>query len=135
MKMFNYVIIGVFLSLIFEMAGISVSNEVLELIGINITTGAAAFKTSTFYIALGVLLAAGGASGIAIGYITKSSSENYVILPFIIAQVLVFGSVMIGIVSVSKGISEWVFYITLLLLSPLIVGFVIAAYEHFRGTD
>ena len=135
MRMFNYVVISVFLALIFEMAGLSVASSMLSWMGISLITGTAAFKASVFYVALIALLAAGGLSGIAVGFITKSPSENYVVLPFIIAQMVVFSSVMIGIVSLTEGMGDWVFYITLLLLSPLIVGFAWTLIESFRGRD
>ena len=135
MKMFNYVVLSIFLALLFEMAGLSVSSSILNVVGINVTEGVSGFETSTFWIAIIVLLAGGIAGGIAIGFITKSSSENYVILPFISAEIVLFSAVMIGIVNVARTMGGWIFYITLLIIAPLLVGFGIAAYEHFRGTD
>ena len=135
MKMFNYVVISIFLALLFEMAGLSVSTEMLSLVGINLEAGVAGFETSIFWIAIVVLLAGGLVGGITIGYLTKSSSENYVILPFITAEIVLFTSVMIGIVSKASVLPQWIFYITLLIIAPLLVGFGIAAYEHFRGND
>ena len=135
MKMFNYVVFSIFLALFFEMVGLSVSSSILNVVGINVTEGVSGFETSTFWIAIIVLLAGGIVGGIAIGYITKSSSENYVILPFISAEIVLFSAVMIGIVNVARTMDGWIFYIILLIIAPLLVGFGIAAYEHFRGTD
>src|SRR4030042_4544956 len=126
MKIWNYVVISVFLALLFQMAGFSVASSLLDRIGINLDTGVAGFKSSTFWTALVILLGSATVAGVSVGYITKSSSENYVILPFIIAEIFLFSSVMIGIISIAQGIGGWVFYITLLILSPLIVGFGIA---------
>lgn len=135
MKMWNYVFIGTFLALLFEMAGLPVASNLLSKIGIDVGTGVAAFKSSTFWVALITFLTASVGAGIAIGFLTKSSSENYVILPFILAQVIFFSTPLIGIVLVAQGIGGWIFYLTLLILAPLIVGFGAAVYEHFRGTD
>ena len=135
MKMWNYVVISVFLALLFEMGGFSVSGSLLELLGINLESGVAGFKSSTFWIALVALLGTAAVTGISIGFFTKSSTENYVILPFILGEILLFATVMLGIVLVASGIGGWVFYITLLIMAPLIVGFAISAYEHFRGSD
>ena len=92
-------------------------------------------KQSTFWVALVGLLVAASVAGITIGFFTKSSSENYVILPFIIASIVLFVLPMMGIMSVAKAQADWIFYITLLIMAPLIIGFGVALYEHFRGTD
>ena len=135
MKMWNYVVISVFLALIFEMAGMSVASSLLSNLGINLETGAAGFKSGTFWIALVLLLTTATIAGITIGFFTKVSSENFVILPFVVAEILIFSSVMLGILSIAQDIGGWVFSITLLIMTPLIIGFGVAAYEHFRGTD
>ena len=128
MKIWNYVVISVFLALLFQMAGFSVASSLLDRIGINLDTGVAGFKSSTFWTALVILLGSATVAGVSVGYITKSSSENYVILPFIIAEIFLFSSVMIGIISNYNSLAKDT-------RSPLIVGFGIAIYEHFRGTD
>jgi len=133
--MWNYVFISVFLALIFEMAGIPVASSMLGYIGINLDEGVSSFQSSVFWIALVVMLSAATVSGIAIGFLTKSQSENYVIIPFIVAQVFIFLSVLIGIASQAQVIGGWVFYITLLIIAPLVVGFAVSAYETFRGSD
>lgn len=135
MKMWNYVVIAVFLALLFEMSGLSVASSLLSRIGISLEQGVSAFKSGIFYLTLVGLLGASAVSGITIGYLTKSPSENYVILPFIIAEILFFSVSMIGIVSVASGIGGWIYYLTLLIVAPLLVGFGVSAYEHFRGTD
>lgn len=135
MKMWNYIVISVFLALLFEMAGIPVATGLLNDIGINVDSGVAAFKSGSFWTALIALLAVGVGAAIAMGILTKSATENYVILPFILTEVVIFLIPIIGIMSQAQAIGGWIFYLSLLILAPLIVGFGVAMYEHFRGTD
>lgn len=135
MKMWNYVVISVFLALIFEMAGMSVASSLLERLGINLETGTAGIKSSVFWIALIALIGLSFAGSIIAGFFTKAAIENLIIVGFISTQIIIFSSVMLGILSLAQGIGGWVFFITLLIIAPLIIGFGVAAYEHFRGTD
>jgi len=135
MKAWNYIVIIVFVSLLFEMGGIPVASALLNSVGLNVGTGLTAFQSGTFWIFIAAILAGGAAGGIAVGFITKSPTENYVLLPIIILELTTFAIPFTGIVTQAKVIGGWVFYITLLIVSPLAVGFVVALYEHFRGTD
>lgn len=135
MKIWNYVVISIFLALLFEMAGIPIASSLLERVGIDVAEGTAGFKGAEFWRGILVLLGGAVAGGLVIGFLTRASSENYVILVFIAAEVVLFTAPLLEIISVAQGYGGWIFYITLLITAPLIVGFGIAIYEHFRGTD
>jgi hypothetical protein len=135
MKLWNYIVISVFLAFLFELAGIPVSGDLLEYVGIATTSS---FVTnSALYLAIfgagGILIGLGIA--IAIGSLTKNPTENYVILPFIIGGMVLFMSTFTGIIIKAFSYEQWVGLIVSLILSPLLVGFIIAAVEFFRGTD
>lgn len=137
MKYWNYVIISVGLALLFELAGIPLASSILGYVGINLTTGFS-LKTAGLYLAIlgggGILIGLG--TGIAIGFLTKSQPENFVILPFIIGGATIFFSVWTAIVTYAfANFASWIAYITLFISGLLGTGFVISAYEHFRGTD
>ena len=135
MKMWNYVVISVFLALIFEMAGIPVGESLLPRLGIDLETGTAGLLGSEFWTALVALLAISFVGSIIAGFVTKITTENIIIIGFVASQIIIFSSVMLGILSTAEDMGGWIFYITLLIIAPLAVGFGVAAYEHFRGTD
>ncbi len=96
MKVFNYVILIVGMIAIFEMGGIPTGfSNLLQVVGINVGT-ASTTVGSTFYITVLAVLAAATLTGIAVGFITKASSENYVILPLIISSFFFFGGYLLS---------------------------------------
>jgi len=137
MKFYNYVFLIIGLSLLMEWAGIPVATNILTYVGLNSTSFN--ITSAGIYLAIltgsGILIGLG--SAIAIGYITKSSTENYVILPWIIGGALIFFSVFGEIVNqaFNPGYPVWVSYGTLFIMGLLGVGFVISCLEFFRGTD
>lgn len=137
MKMWNYLVMCLFLALFFQLAGMPIAASLLEQVGIDIE-GAGFIQDSLLYLAIfgtaGILIGLG--AGIIVGIITRSNPENYVILPFIIGQAVLFFATFTGIIQYSfNNFPGWIAYITLLIMAPLAIGFIIAAYEHFRGTD
>ena len=137
MKVWNYIIIATGLTLLFEMAGIPIASNLLSYLGLSLT-GASAIKSAALYLAIfggaGILIGLG--AGIAIGYITKSSPENFIILPILVTSVTLFIAPLIEIISYSYGhFDNWIFYIILFIMGILTTGFIFAMVEFFRGTD
>ena len=135
MKMWNYLVILAFLALLFEFAGLSIASTLLSWLGVSIEEGVSAFESGLLWSKLKFYLAGAVGARILVGFITKSSSENYVLLPLITAEIGAFIICLTGILSVASAQGAWIFYITLLIISPLTVGFAVAAYQHFRGID
>ena len=141
MKFWNYVMLTTGLALILELAGLPIASGLLAHIGI--TTTGLTIKTAALWVAIfggtGILIGLG--TGIAIGYITKSSPENFIILPLIIGSGTFFLSTLIAISSAAWGRFPigssyvWISYITTVLMGLLSVGFAISCVEFFRGTD
>ncbi len=135
MKVWYYVLMSAFLGLLFEMAGIPVGSEVLSYIGIS--SDGTGIKTAGLYLLIfgttGILVGIVGA--ILIGTFTRTSPENYIILPFIVGGLTVFMSTFIGIINITATYSTWLRAIVLLIMAPLTVGYVVAMVEFFRGTD
>lgn len=135
MKVWYYVLMSAFIGLLFEMAGIPVGSEVLNYIGMSATgTG---IKTAGLYLLIfgttGILIGIVGA--ILIGTFTRTSPENYIILPFIVGGLTIFTSTFIGIINVTSTYSTWLRSIVLLIIGPLTIGYIVAMVEFFRGTD
>jgi len=134
MKVWNYVFLSTFLALILEFSGIPVATNLLNYIGYS--SDGLNLKTGAMYLAIfgggGILIGLGTA--IVIGTLTRSTAENYVILPFIIAGTTLFLSTFIGVIIAAQSFG-WIFYLILVIMGSLSVGFVYALVEHFRGTD
>lgn len=135
MKVWNYVLISIGMILLLEMGGIPTgASGVLEFVGLS--TNSADVNISGFYDAVLLMLAAGLGGGIIIGFFTRTSPENFIILPFIISTVVLFAGTFVSVLSYALGnYAGWVSGILLLLLGPFSVGFIFALIEFFRGTD
>ncbi|KKN14981.1 hypothetical protein LCGC14_0990610 [marine sediment metagenome] len=138
MKAFNYSIMILGMLLLLEMGGIDVGTNLLSLVGIDATTFS--FSTSNFFNAIfgatGILLIAGIAAGLLVGFLTKTSPENYIILPFITTVLVVFLQGFYGIINYSFANNPiWISQLILLILAPLTVGYAFSLVEFFRGTD
>jgi len=131
MKFFNYVMISVGLALIMEWAGFNVSGTLLSSLGLN--SDVIGIKSFYIYTTFTVITFV---AGIVIGFLTKAKSENWVVLPMIVWGTTNFIIVFIGIAGyASAHLSGWVAKIVYFIMGMLAVGFVVSAYEHWRGTD
>jgi len=143
MKVWNYVFIFVTLSLILWMAGIEVVGVkvLLNTLGFLDSNGIIDLNSSnTMRVAIITLLIAAVGAALVIGFITKSQSENYVILPIITGVGVTFGIITFidlsySIISYGFSQADWVGYITLAIFGPLAIGFILSLIEFFRGTD
>ena len=137
MKAFNYTIMILGMLLMLSFGGIDVGTNVLSQIGL--TSDAFNFGTSTFqnfiFGTAGVLILGLGAS-LVVGFLTKSASENYAILPFIVSVLAVFVQGFTGIIIYSVANNPaWITNLILLILVPVTVGYSFSLVEFFRGTD
>ena len=137
MKVWNYVVLSTTLALLFEMAGMPVATSLLDYLGIN--ANGLNIQSAGLYLAIfggaGILI--GLVGGLVIGYLTKSSPENFIILPFVIGGATLFFTTFYGIVNyVTTNYPGTVWaYLTTFISAILSVGFVISLIEFFRGTD
>lgn len=137
MKVGNYIFILTGIILLFEIMGIDTTLDNLALL-IGYSNGTFNFSVSSFFDAVlsnaGVLLAIIG--GIVVGISTRSSPENFIILPFITGTLALFVQAFTAIISYALGNFEpWVYSIFLIILAPLLVLYVFSLVEFFRGTD
>jgi hypothetical protein len=86
-----------------------------------------------FFIATLALFSVGVASGIAIGFITKSPTESYIIAPICAGIFVIIVSTFVSILTYTQSMG-YVYYISMILFAPLLVGFFIAIIEFWRGT-
>lgn len=140
MKFYNFAMISVILAFIFELAGIPVASGLLSYVGIS--AAGLTFKSAALYtgIFLGSGILVGIGAGVAIGVLTKSAPENYIVLGFLITSGTFFLTTAYGIVTAVWNTIPlgdpfvWVSYITTLVMGALAIGFIITIpTETFRG--
>jgi len=136
MKVFNYIILIIGMMAMLEIAGIPTGMAaILSYVGINFGTGST-LMISPLYLAIAAILIAAEITGIAVGFITKAPSENYVILPLIVGSFFFLGGSFISIINYSVATHAlWVSSVITLILGVLSVGYVVSLVEFFRGTD
>lgn len=140
MKFYNYIILMTIIVIFFSFIGVNTGlTNLAGLIGLQqLADGSWTFQLSgsSFLEAVlgnaGILLAVVG--GIIIGAVTRSSPENYIILPFITGTGALFIQSFSAIISYGLSFG-WVGGIIILILGTLSVGYVISLIEFFRGTD
>jgi len=139
MKFWNFIVLSVLLAILFQIAGVPVTEDLLEYFGLSVVDGAVGVVDGNFWNFLfssGVGVLAGiGVAALAIGIATKSNPENYIILGLIVAGSSTFLGAFVGIIGASHEIGGWVYYLSLLIMGPLLLGFVVSLVDYFRGTD
>lgn len=139
MKVWNYVVIATGLVLFLEFSGLPTGAQgLLSFVGLG--TDSAAVGTSSLYSKIfdptnGILIV-GIAAGVVISFFTRSSPENYIILPLITGSLTLFVSSFYSIMNYSLGnYPSWVSGLIVLVFGPFTVGYLLALVEFFRGTD
>ena len=143
MKFWNYTIMLITLMIFLEFAGFTTGlGTTLNVFGISInsntgvitpTLGNSGFWNFIFGTG-GILIAIVGA--IIIGSFTRSSPENYVILPLVTFLTTTLIQTFILVISYAINTGEiWVGALISIILLPLGAGFILSAVEFFRGTD
>ena len=134
MKLWNYIILSIILTILLQLGGVGVAEAVSSLIGleIDLVTETGSMNYTTFWTILLVLLTASIGGGIAIGYITKSPTEKITMLPFVTLSVILFISTFYGII-ISPMINGWVFWVVFTIFSALMIGFIYSIFEWYAG--
>lgn len=136
MKVFNYTLMILGMLLLLAFAGIPLESNILSSFGLGIDFFNLTTSTGWNFLfgAAGILILGLGAA-LVVGFITKSQTENYVLLPFIVSILIVFAGAFKSIIDYTLTIGGWVSGLTILILAPISIGYVISLAEFFRGTD
>lgn len=146
MKVWNYVVIFTAMILFLEFLGIPTGlSGTLSYFGININPTThelitADLTSSNVYDYLfggsGILIILAISGAVAIGILTRSFSENLVLLPFLTTILTLFISTGWTLINYVQSIGEnWLTGIIAIIFIPLGVGYILACVEWFRGTD
>jgi len=133
MKTFNYLLIVVGLMILFNIAGINTaSGYVLNYLDImnpeNLTN-------SGFYLRIVLIFATSVTGGIAIGYITKSSTESILIAPYAAILLLFIADIIFVVSYMNANYSGWLSILTMLLMMPLAVGYLHSVISWWGGKN
>ena len=140
MKVYTYVMVMVGMMLIFTFMGMGTGfGYILTKIGLisNADGVGINFTGSSFYALLSGIFVIGTGASIAIGYLTKSSTESVQV----VAMCLVLASFTADMVSILNYVNAqagglgWISMAAACLLVPFIVGFIVALVEWWRGVD
>jgi hypothetical protein len=142
MKLSNMIFIVIGLEILLWLAGINTSMGT-ALTALNIQNPAL-ISTSWLFTKAAYILAIGGTALVVVGFFTKSSTENA-----LIAVVAGFFLKMVGdfaaIIAITNSYCEaftqpysscaWITWIVVALVVPMMVVFVMAALDWWRGRD
>lgn len=134
MKVWNYFYIGLTMMILLIVFGIFPVSDFLGWIGITRVGDDISFSFANMSAKFLLVLGGAAAAGIAIGFLTKSKSENYVLIPIIIVLLGLVGT-FISIMSASAGYPPFMKTIISIIFVPFIAGYLLALAEWFRGTD
>lgn len=132
-KIYSYMVLAVGLTLLLKFAGIPSGGDAF-LSWLGISDSASGISMGTFFVAVVALFAGGTLIGISISYLTKSSSESYIIAPVALGIFTVITSTFVSLINYTSDM-EYVSYIVAMIFLPLLGGFGIAIIQFWRGTE
>lgn len=135
MKVYNYVVTAIGIMLLLEMAGIQTGmSAILNVFGLG--TNSANIQESLFYSQIGIILSVTTVASIAISFFTRSSPENYILRPLVTGILVLFVATFANIMNYAlANYPAWIYSIVLLIFAPITIGYILALFEWFRGTD
>jgi hypothetical protein len=134
MKVWNYFYIGLTMLILFQVFGVLPNGGFLGWIGITQDGDDLVFNFASMNAVFLALFIGAVGAGIAIGWVTKSKSENYVLVPILIVLVGLV-STFISILGAAAAYPPFMKTIISIILVPFIAGYLLALTEWFRGTD
>lgn len=142
MKVYNYIMLITGMILILELFGINTGvDALLSTFGVQgLSDGVPTFNFSVsafwdgIFSVTGILTTLATFGVVIIGSLVSRSPENFIILPFITATLVLFGSAFVTIIDSTSGMGALSIIIYLFMV-PLAVGFTHSLVEFFRGTD
>jgi len=140
MRVFNYLILILGLLLLLNIAGIETSSKAaLDSVG-NLIEDPSSFSLSTLFELISSSIGLAIIGGIAIGLYFRSSPESFLLVGYASA-ILVFVADIVGIItdvrtgycSVATASGCWAYYVILLLMGVLAMGYVHSVLSWWGG--
>ena len=132
-KVYNYMMLSVGLTFLLKFAGIPAGGDFLiEWLGL--TYNVSDISYGQFFLLVSALFTIGTGTGIAIGILTKSPTESYIIAPIALGIFLVICGTFISILNYVQDV-RYIFYMMWLVFVPFLASFAIAIINFWRGID
>ena len=132
-KVYTYMMISIGLVFLLKFGGIPTGADTL-ISYLGISGDASRINLSTFFIAIAGLFTIGAATGIAVGFLTKSPTETYLVSGICLGIFTIITSTFVSVINYTKGMG-YVYYLVWLIFVPLIISFGIAIIQFWRGID
>lgn len=133
-RFFTYTIVMVGLAVLFSITGLNtMMTTTISWISALITNGS--ITSSGIYLLIyGGLTALIITGSVSLGFVTFSKTDLATTAGIAVAMIAIVIDSM-SIISYVNGISagSWIYYLTLLIMIPLIVGYIISLYDWTRG--
>lgn len=133
----NYVFILTGTAILLQLAGIQIGglSQLFSLLGITPSGSSVSFNTySPWFVGILALLAAASVGGVIIGFFTRTSPENFIIVPFVGASLFLYVSMIYSVINYSQTFG-WVGYVIGAILFPFAISLAFAFIDYFRGGD
>lgn len=134
-KVFTYAMLSVGMMLILNIMGIPTGvTTILSWVGLANPTQA--IDTSLFFGAIATVFAVSTVTGIVVGLFTRASPESY-IASALCGGLLVFLGTFTAIINYASASSgtNWEYYVVLVILAPVAIGYGISLISYWRGAD
>ena len=134
-KVFTYAILSVGMMLIMNAMGIPTGvTTILSWIGLANPTQS--IDTSLFFLAISGIFATSLVTGIVVGLFTRASPESYIASALCGGLIVFLGTFtsIINYAQTSTG-SDWAYYVCLIILAPVSIGYGISLISYWRGAD
>ncbi|MGA2130649.1 MAG: hypothetical protein ABSG05_03510 [Candidatus Pacearchaeota archaeon] len=137
----NYIFILTGTAILLQLAGIQIGGltQLFNLIGITFNQSAIksissnpSFWNAIFGSGIGILIGVG--IGVIIGFFTRATPENFIILPFITGTLTIYVSAIYSIITYSTSFG-WVGVVIAAILLPYAISLIAALVDYFRGGD
>ena len=135
MKVWNYFYIGLTILVLLDLFGILGGTGVLGLVGFERVGDDIKFNFSALTATFLAVLVGATAASIAIGYFTKASMENYILIPIITGTLFGLIAAFVSIWTVAASYPGYIKAVLAVIMIPFIGGYLLALLEWFRGTD
>ena len=138
-RLYFYMMAIIMLSILLTIVGTispDNANSGLKIVGVDDIVEGEVTSYSSLYIDLfgsAGLLIIGLTVGIAVTFFARSSSENYLMLPFITGTLALFVGSLWNIMIITNGTTNWIRIPIWAIMIPFTIGYIITLAEWFRG--
>ena len=132
-KVYTYMVIAVGLTFLLKFAGLPAGGDAF-ISWMGLSGDASGIELGNFIKGIIALFVVGSGAGIAIGFLTKSSPESYLVAPIASGIFTIFIGTFVSIINYAADFG-WVYYVIYLIFVPLMIGFGISIIQFWRGVD